>query len=52
MTIHFGTEGWRAVMADTFTFNSLRLVAQAVADAVAADDWGGGPPRAPGAQFT
>jgi len=42
MTIHFGTDGWRAVMADTFTFNNLRLVAQAVADAVAAGDWGGG----------
>ncbi|MCC7361217.1 MAG: phosphoglucomutase/phosphomannomutase family protein [Anaerolineales bacterium] len=43
MTIHFGTDGWRAVMADTFTFNNLRLVAQAVADAVSAGDWGGGP---------
>src|SRR5690242_7082113 len=42
MTIHFGTDGWRAVMADTFTFNNLRLVAQAVADAVSAGDWGGG----------
>ncbi len=41
MTIHFGTDGWRAVIADTFTFNNLRLVAQAVADAVAAGDWGG-----------
>ncbi len=40
MTIHFGTDGWRAVMADTFTFNNLRLVAQAVADAVSAGDWG------------
>jgi alpha-D-glucose phosphate-specific phosphoglucomutase len=42
MTIHFGTDGWRAVMADTFTFNNLRLVAQAVADAVSAGDWGSG----------
>jgi phosphomannomutase len=39
MTIHFGTDGWRAVMADTFTYNNLRLVAQAVADAVTAGDW-------------
>jgi phosphomannomutase len=41
MTIHFGTDGWRAVIADTFTFNNLRLVAQAVADAVSAGDWSG-----------
>lgn len=34
MTIRFGTDGWRAVMADTFTFSNLRLVAQAVADYV------------------
>jgi phosphomannomutase len=33
MTINFGADGWRAVIADTFTFNNLRLVAQAVADA-------------------
>lgn len=32
MTISFGTDGWRAVIADTFTFANLRLVAQAVAD--------------------
>lgn len=32
--IRFGTDGWRAVIADTFTFANLRLVAQAVADAV------------------
>lgn len=34
MTIRFGTDGWRAVIADTFTFANLRLVAQAVADYV------------------
>jgi phosphomannomutase len=34
MTIHFGTDGWRAVISDTFTFHNLRLVAQAIADAV------------------
>jgi alpha-D-glucose phosphate-specific phosphoglucomutase len=32
MTINFGTDGWRAVIADTFTFANLRLVAQAIAD--------------------
>jgi phosphomannomutase len=42
MTIHFGTDGWRAVIADTFTFGNLRLVAQGVADAVRAPEWGNG----------
>ena len=42
MTIHFGTDGWRAVIADTFTFDNVRLVSQVIADAVSADDWGGG----------
>lgn len=32
--IHFGTDGWRAVIADTFTFANVRLVAQAVADVI------------------
>jgi alpha-D-glucose phosphate-specific phosphoglucomutase len=32
MTIRFGTDGWRAVISETFTFNNLRLVAQAIAD--------------------
>jgi alpha-D-glucose phosphate-specific phosphoglucomutase len=39
MTIHFGTDGWRAVISDTFTFNNLRLVTQAIADAVATEGW-------------
>jgi alpha-D-glucose phosphate-specific phosphoglucomutase len=39
MTIHFGTDGWRGVISDTFTFHNLRLVAQAIADAVASDEW-------------
>lgn len=39
MTIHFGTDGWRAVISDTFTFHNLRLVTQAIADAVASDQW-------------
>ena len=30
--IKFGTDGWRAVISDTFTFANVRLVAQAVAD--------------------
>ncbi len=34
MTIRFGTDGWRAVISDTFTFNNLRLVAQAIADMI------------------
>jgi phosphomannomutase len=39
MAIHFGTDGWRGVISDTFTFDNLRLVTQAVADAVASDEW-------------
>jgi alpha-D-glucose phosphate-specific phosphoglucomutase len=34
MTIRFGTDGWRAVISDTFTFANLQLVAQAIADYV------------------
>ena len=32
MSIKFGTDGWRAVIAETFTFENLRLVSQAIAD--------------------
>jgi alpha-D-glucose phosphate-specific phosphoglucomutase len=32
MTVQFGTDGWRAVIAETFTFENVRLVSQAVAD--------------------
>jgi len=32
MTVKFGTDGWRAVISETFTFANLRLVAQAIAD--------------------
>lgn len=42
MPIHFGTDGWRAVISDTFTFHNLRLVAQAIADAARTDDWNNG----------
>jgi len=44
MPIHFGTDGWRAVISDTFTFHNLRLVAQAIADAVKSDAWNVGAP--------
>lgn len=37
MPVHFGTDGWRAVISDTFTFANLRMVAQAIADAVKVD---------------
>jgi len=42
MTIHFGTDGWRAVISDTFTFSNLRRVSQAISDAVASDKWNNG----------
>lgn len=51
MPIHFGTDGWRAVISDTFTFANLRMVAQAIADAMRIDlenglaDHAGGAPR-------
>ncbi|NLN16935.1 MAG: phosphoglucomutase/phosphomannomutase family protein [Firmicutes bacterium] len=32
--IKFGTDGWRAVMCDEFTFANVRLVTQAIADHV------------------
>jgi phosphomannomutase len=30
--IRFGTDGWRAIIADTFTFDNVRIAAQAAAD--------------------
>ena len=45
MSIRFGTDGWRAVISDTFTFNNLRLVAQAIADYVRAEGGNGGGPE-------
>ncbi|MBL7163265.1 MAG: phosphoglucomutase/phosphomannomutase family protein [Anaerolineales bacterium] len=39
MPIHFGTDGWRAVISDTFTFYNLRMVTQAIADAINSGDW-------------
>lgn len=44
MPIHFGTDGWRAVISDTFTFHNLRLVSQAIADAARSEHWNLGAP--------
>jgi phosphomannomutase len=44
MPIHFGTDGWRAVISDTFTFHNLRMVTQAIADAVSSGVWNNGYP--------
>jgi len=35
--IEFGTDGWRAVVADDFTYENVRAVAQGVANFLAAD---------------
>ena len=40
--IEFGTDGWRAVIADDYTFVNLERVAQATADWLH-DDYGGSP---------
>jgi alpha-D-glucose phosphate-specific phosphoglucomutase len=45
MSIRFGTDGWRAVISDTFTFNNLRLVAQAIADYVRREGHNGHDPQ-------
>jgi alpha-D-glucose phosphate-specific phosphoglucomutase len=37
MSIHFGTDGWRAVISDEFTFENVRRVAQAIAEKTLAD---------------
>ena len=39
MPINFGTDGWRAVISDTFTFHNLRSVTQAIADAIHSGYW-------------
>jgi phosphomannomutase len=39
MPINFGTDGWRAVISDTFTFHNLRLVTQAIADSIKSGHW-------------
>lgn len=38
MSVKFGTDGWRAVISDTFTFDNLRLVSQAIADWILSED--------------
>jgi alpha-D-glucose phosphate-specific phosphoglucomutase len=43
--IRFGTDGWRAVIADTFTFANLRQLSQAVADFVNKQHVGAEPPQ-------
>ncbi len=40
MSINFGTDGWRAVISDAFTFENVRLAAQAIADMVRAEQSG------------
>jgi alpha-D-glucose phosphate-specific phosphoglucomutase len=45
MSIKFGTDGWRAVISDTFTYNNLRLVAQAIADYVKQEGGNGRDPE-------
>jgi phosphomannomutase len=40
-SIHFGTDGWRAVIGDDFTFANLRRVADATGRVFAADHPGG-----------
>jgi len=37
MSIKFGTDGWRAVISEDFTFENVRRVAQAVAEQTMAD---------------
>ncbi len=32
LQIKFGTDGWRAIIGDTYTFENLKIVSQAVAD--------------------
>lgn len=44
MPIHFGTDGWRAVISDSFTFHNLRMVTQAIADAIRSEAWNDGAP--------
>ena len=43
--IKFGTDGWRAVIADDFTFANVRFCAQGAADYLNKKGW-------PGAGFT
>jgi alpha-D-glucose phosphate-specific phosphoglucomutase len=49
MTIQFGTDGWRAVISDEFTFANVRLVAQAIAEVLSGKCATALPPRVGGA---
>ena len=42
MPIHFGTDGWRAVISDSFTFDNVRMVTQAISDAISSVGWSNG----------
>ncbi len=42
MAINFGTDGWRAVISEDFTFDNVRKVAQAIAEKTLADVAGAG----------
>jgi phosphomannomutase len=41
--IRFGTDGWRGILADEFTFDNVRAVAQAVAGVIGRPEGAGGP---------
>jgi phosphomannomutase len=43
VTIRFGTDGWRGLIADDFTFDNVRAVAQAVADLIHEEGRAGSP---------
>ena len=43
MSIKFGTEGWRAIIAEEFTADNVRIVAQAIAEHYRAGSRGGRP---------
>ncbi|MCW5840343.1 MAG: phosphoglucomutase/phosphomannomutase family protein [Caldilinea sp.] len=49
MAINFGTDGWRAVISEEFTFDNVRKVAQAIAEKTLADVSGGNGKPANGA---
>ena len=44
MTIQFGTDGWRAVISDEFTFVNVRHVAQAIGETIWENVGSGGQP--------
>jgi alpha-D-glucose phosphate-specific phosphoglucomutase len=50
MAIHFGTDGWRAVISDEFTFDNVRRVSQAIAEKTLADRAGARPVFASGSE--